>query len=376
MRALTASVRGVIARHPFMVALSFAALLLGLLVWCCLGTVRLYTCNAYHTVGGRTECAYSVVEEAMRAQGTGEAMKLWSEARRVVRNFSDEACHSASHRVGDMAYYHFYVADTDSVRFTYPFESTVCDYGFYHGFYEHLFQDHPDPAFVIKTCDALPMGPEPYKAVIRMTCFHGSGHGFVLAMADIVSPQKFGDVHAFTDKPLQFCDQMKGVTTLEHGRCVYGIFAEIAQFQYLNNYGFSFATSTKDRFSLCGAFAGDTRDKCARVTAIVSVSEFGAQNTLEACQALQGASSFAACTQGVVLGLYIDAATPKEFQQGLDLCASGAVAKGQATAACYQQIAVVIHAYYASDDTVRLCRMLPERYQPGCLIGSPSPAEH
>lgn len=362
-----------IRRHARLVLLvCVCACALALAVFLHGSTLALAACNAHGSLGARTECAYRLVEKELGTEGTGEAMKLWAAARAIVKGFDTEGCHSASHRVGDIAYYHFYVADADSVKFTYPFESTMCDYGFYHGFYEHLFQDRPDPAFVLDTCGALPMGPESYKAVIRMTCFHGSGHGFVLAMADELPQREWGDIRAFADRPLAQCDELKGVTALEHGRCVYGIFAMTAQFQMLDEFGFSFATSTADRYDLCAPFSAEVRDKCVRVTAIVAVSEFGVPDTLEACAALPAQSAFRACTEGVIMGLFIDAASPQEFRQGREVCASEIVATRDGAAACYHQMSVAIHAYFPPGDTARLCAALPERYRDSCLIGVPA----
>ena len=324
-------------------------------------------CRIYTSMSAREECIYSAIEKELKSKTTGDAMKMFVYALPMLRD-DPTGCHNLAHRVGDIAYFNLYIFDPGSVRFSFPPESMVCDYGMYHGFYEHFFQEHPTLKMVTDTCSALPTGPEAYKRVIRQTCFHGAGHGLVLARVDQLSRNYWGDVHAFADAPLATCAKLTGLSPDEFYRCPLGVFAEIAQWRLLSNYGFSFDEPADQRFALCLGFKDVIREQCISTNAIVATLKFKASGTVASCTALKRPTDFASCVQGVILGQFVDGATDEIMHTALAICEDPAVSSRGGREACYFMAEWGLNAYYRESDHARLCQTFPEPYRSkGCM---------
>jgi hypothetical protein len=327
-------------------------------------------CMLERAQGAQQECVFGAIEQELKAKSTGDALKLFKTALPILLAGNPKLCHDLAHRVGDITYFNLYIFDPDAVTFTYPPESMTCDYGFYHGFYEHYFQERPNTETILKTCGALPSGPEPYKRVIRQTCFHGAGHGLVLAQIDHIPQDKWGDWHTFTDKPLAQCAQLTGLQYDEFSRCPLGIFAEIAQWRLLNNYGFNFDGPADHRFDECLTYASaDTQKYCMMTNAIVSDIAFGAPATLDACKAVKGKDNFESCVGGTILGLYINGADEARVRTGLSLCTDAGIAARGATDMCYVNQEWALAAYFTDAQHEAYCTLFPEPYRSArCLL--------
>ena len=324
--------------------------------------VSVADCRLHASDSGREECVYAAIEGELKAGSTGDALKLFVSSLPILPN-STKGCHDYAHRVGDIAYFSLYIFNPDSVKFTYPPESMVCDYGFYHGFYEHYFQEHPGLRSIVDTCQALPGGPEAYKRVIRQTCFHGAGHGLVLAQVDTLSKQVWGNIHAFTDRPLATCNKLTGLKPDEFRRCPLGVFAEIAQWRLLKNYGFSFDGPSTERFTDCLTYGADARGACILTNAIVSELKFGIEGTFDSCTALKSEKSFESCIQGTILGIFVNGAGKDRMQSGLTFCAGSAIAERGASQECYFMLEWALTAYFPESEQSRMCELFPTYYR-------------
>lgn len=311
---------------------------------------------------------FTVIGQELKDTTTGGALKLFVRALSILPR-SDTGCHDYAHRVGDIAYYNLYIFNPDSVTFTYPLESMVCDYGFYHGFYEHFFQEHPEPSYIIDTCSALPSGPEAYQRVIRQTCFHGAGHGLVLAQVDELPHKDWGNIHAFADGPLSACAQLTGLRPDEFDRCPLGVFAIIAQWRLLKNYGFSFSGPASERFNDCLTFKPEYRNACIFTNSIVAQLSFGVDGTFLSCEALKDKDAFVSCVHGIVLGLFINGADTERLKSGLSFCASTGVSHRNAVSDCYFMLEWALTAYFPKPQRGDLCRLFPAYYRDrDCLV--------
>lgn len=329
---------------------------------------KLLPCKFVDTPSAREECVFGAIENEMRYDNTGSALKLFVDSLPILSKLSG-GCHSYAHRVGDIAYYNLYIFNPDLVKFTYPPESMTCDYGFYHGFYEHYFQEHPSVKSITDTCSALPSGPLPHNRVIRQTCFHGAGHGLVLAQVDTLSKTNWGDIHAFADKPLIMCSQLSGLRPDEFRRCPLGVFAIIAQWRLLNNYGFSFDGPPRERFKDCLTFVSDMRQACIFTTSIVAELEFEVEGTFASCDALVDKESVASCVKGIILGLFVNGAHVEQLNTGLSFCASPNVANRDATRVCYFMLEWALTAYFPESQRDDLCQLFPVYYSDRkCLV--------
>ncbi len=331
-------------------------------------SAELFSCRYLSAESARTECVFAVIEHELKETTTGDAMKVLTRALPILPH-SDTSCHIYSHRVGDIAYYQLYVFNPNSVTFTYPVESIACDYGFYHGFYEHYFQEHPGLSSIIETCSALPNGPEPYRRVIRQTCFHGAGHGLVLAQIDTLTSRDWGNIHAFTDAPLAACSHLKSLKPDEFARCPLGVFAVIAQSRLLKDYGFSFAGPASERFKDCLTFAPAYRNACIFTNSIVAELSFGVDGTFASCEVLESKDAAVSCVQGIILGLFVHGADEKRVKSGLSFCASAGVAARDATHDCYLMLEWSLYAYFPEEQHQQLCALFPSHYSDRrCLV--------
>lgn len=314
-------------------------------------------------------CVFKAIRSELKSS-TGDAMVLFSQALRTIPGFDTGNCHTLAHRVGDMAFYDLFVKDPDSVKFTYPFESTACEYAFYHGFYEHYFQENPDEKKIVETCSALPDGPPMYLKTIQLTCYHGAGHGLVMAQVDALPRSKDGDMAAYTEAPLRTCSLLEGLTQEEMRRCPLGVFAQIAQFQATKDFGFSFSEDVTKRFEQCNLFHSETRDMCVLITAIVS--ELKLDRTVEACGTIQAQSTFSSCVRGMVLGHFINEATYESFDEALQLCADPRIHERGERDTCYRQLMFIVHSHYRPTEKASLCSRFPPSQKLYCEIAPTS----
>ncbi|MSU74069.1 hypothetical protein EXS56_02935 [Candidatus Kaiserbacteria bacterium] len=239
----------------------------------------------------------------------------------------------------------------------------VCDYGFYHGFYEHFFQEHPGLSSIVDTCAALPSGPEAYRRVIRQTCFHGAGHGLVLAQVDKLPRRDWGSIHAFADGALVACSQLTGLKPDEFDRCPLGVFAVIAQWRLLKDFGFSFSGPASERFKDCLTFKPEYRDACIFTNAIVAQLSFGVDGTSLSCETLKDKDALASCVKGIILGLFVNGADKDRLNSGLSFCASTGVANKNAVDDCYFMLEWALTAYFPEPQRKGLCELFPQHYR-------------
>ena len=136
-----------------------------------------------------------------------------------------------------MAYYSDFLHHQDFDRTEFPMNAKACGYGFYHGFFEHLVQDRPDPEFVVETCDYMTNRLYDVAPAIRQTCFHGAGHGFVLSLADKLTDSKDWTIEAFTKEPLNHCESLAGAEEGEISECRQGVFNVLVDWMSDGEYG-------------------------------------------------------------------------------------------------------------------------------------------
>src|SRR3989344_6368344 len=160
------------------------------------------TCDTFFASDGeKVDCWLQLVFERLRSEGIAEAYDTFEYIYDSYPLFGATGCHQHAHKVGDTAYYELFVArGLDVTDMFFPQETTSCGYGFFHGFIEHLIQDHPDPAYVTKTCEYL---REKYTHSMRdigTICYHASGHGFTIAKADTLEKYEWGSVRELVDR--------------------------------------------------------------------------------------------------------------------------------------------------------------------------------
>jgi hypothetical protein len=190
------------------------------------------------------DCWTSLLREEFKADGIEATFQIFETIYQRHEVFADTGCHAHAHRIGDMAYYYDYLEHEDLDTMHFPKSANACGYGFYHGFIEHLIQDHPDTAFVTDVCTKLTERLTEIAPAMGRTCYHGAGHGFVLSKADqALDPQKW-NFNFFTDEAVEQCSHLPAASAEEKSECRQGVYNVINNWMEEEEYGFVYPSTT------------------------------------------------------------------------------------------------------------------------------------
>ncbi len=370
-------------------------------------------CKTAGTGDDQIECIFRIISAEMKNHGVPTAMQVFAQAYEISQPFVDGGCHRQAHRAGDLAYYGLYVGKEDMDAIDFPQSTTACGYGFFHGFMEHLIQDHPDPAFVDRTCKYLNARLGATMGDIRLTCYHGSGHGFVLAQIEKLKKSDWGNLRKFSDYPVQLCGELKGASDSDREQCYEGIFNVIVDSMSDGAYGFTYnyahpftdcdalpraewhpcyyeMSQKLDKPSelnpinlakLAGQGATPDLQLMAFRTGIAGIIQqvIGEGDTyktiLEECGTLSD-ELYKACMGSVINGLYEHGDPQKEYEKALSACTDPSVDTHKVAELCYQTVSVRLPRFYSDDKISLICKEFPDAYRHFCeaQIGNHNPA--
>lgn len=365
---------------------------------------ELKKCAVLEDSGMQVDCAFEVIETALNEGGLPRAFSVFSKAYQKVPVIAQTGCHRYSHRMGDLAYYRLYVPVQSMEDIEFVQETTACGYGFYHGFLEHLIQDRPDPAFVARTCNDLTDRLSHTLGDIRITCFHGSGHGFALAGAERVPRHEWGNVALFIDGPLQLCEALPEAVKGEVEECRQGVFNVLVDWMEVGQYGFAY--DREKPFAVCDALSlrqhhhacyyemamkldsvsgydarrmieivKDAPPELARVAFDVGTAglmqhvvtqEGGYRTALEQCSELETAW-YERCAANLANGLFEHGAPQEEYLPALELCDEPLIAaQDSVQSACYEAVIRRLPRFYAPERSAKICTEFPKEYREQC----------
>jgi hypothetical protein len=168
-------------------------------------------------------------------QGSDKAMELFKKFYDQYDFFSNTGCHMHAHHVGDLGYFYEYKLYNDVTKMDFSQNITACGHGFLHGFFEHLFQENPDPDFVDQTCKQLTAKYANTLPSMQFMCYHGSGHGFMIAQVDSYR-QTENTAESLSAKPLEKCKKLD-TTEFYQKECKSGLFNVLTTFAENNELG-------------------------------------------------------------------------------------------------------------------------------------------
>jgi hypothetical protein len=283
-------------------------------------------------------------------------------------------------------------------------ETTACGYGFFHGFLEHLVQDRPDPQLVVEVCEKFDQRLGKRMGAIRITCYHGSGHGFALAGAERIPPEEWGDVERFTAEPLRLCESLPGAGEYEIDECRQGVFNILVEWMVAGQYDFAY--DTEEPFAFCDALpherhhyacyyetamkldsvAGfdarviwkivqEAQPEFARMAFGVGIAglmqhvvtkESGYRTALEQCAELP-LEYYQQCVTNLSNGLFEHGEPQEEYRLALELCAEPLVAtQEEVQALCYGEVARRLNRFYTPERSAALCMEFPRAWRERC----------
>lgn len=194
-------------------------------------------------------CWYRVIEDAITHDSIDTGMNVFSYVYETYTPFIETGCHRHAHKVGDIVYYGQYLANPDIDAIDFPQSTTACGYGFYHGFLEHLIQDNPRSEFVTEVCTKLGNKYGAAMGDIQLTCYHGAGHGFMLAEIEKQDRKYWGNIPVFSKRPIELCNGLPDAREGDREECRQGIFNVIMEWGEVQNYGFSY--DKNDPLAIC-----------------------------------------------------------------------------------------------------------------------------
>lgn len=208
-------------------------------------------CETHEQQDRRFDCWFDIIRVHMQHDDAERALSIFSYLYRQYPEFSQTGCHQHVHRVGDMAYYELYRGKKTLETMRFPQETTACGYGFYHGFFEHLIQDNPRPEFIAETCTAFEEKLSSRMGSIRSICFHGSGHGIMLAQAENLGKKSWGKEQLYTHPSLTICDSLATEKKVDKRECREGVYNVLVDWATRKEYGFSLVTDPENIFAFC-----------------------------------------------------------------------------------------------------------------------------
>lgn len=362
-------------------------------------------CKSIKSETEQVECAFSVLTPMLDSYGIESAMRVFKSAYETLPAFVDTGCHKHAHRMGDLTYYRLYprVGDIEALHF--PQETTACGYGFFHGLLEHLLQDNPTPEFATHVCEYLSDTYKQDMGDIRITCYHGVGHGFMLGHSELVPKAQWGTIRAFVDVPFAQCEALPKADTAEQEQCMEGIFNLVADWRDFNQFGFVRPQDGTKLFSVCDELPKRMHNACyfemaqkldrfgrndpAAIAEIVSFgrdAEFRSlafsvgvggvmqqvigkgreyESILADCTELE--DPFAAlCTKSVINGLFEHGEPQEEYKKPLEACAQDSVHSASLEGVCYRALSERLRRFYTQEKAENICSEFPRAYRDEC----------
>lgn len=354
------------------------------------------------TESEKLDCWLQLIFSEMKRGGVASAFAAFGHIYDTYPMFGASGCHQHAHKVGDTAYYEFFVAKGLTLEeMDFPQETTTCGYGFFHGFVEHLIQDNPDPAFVAETCEYLRSRLSHDMRDIGTICYHASGHGFTVAKADVLKKSEWGNMRAMIEMPLARCEGLP-TNEKEVEDCREGVFNVISDWMTMNNLGLEF--NFEDPFSSCNQLparwhyacyyefgmklepvTGDSPIRAAEY--VQSIRDFTLREmtfgvmvagmmqrdaplgsyleTFKECTSMPD-ELFKMCITSSANGMMEHGSPGKEYMDVMRACAEPILSPREGTRLCFETLALRLSRFYTQEEKARICEEFPQLYKDSC----------
>ncbi len=201
------------------------------------------------------ECWEDAIKKSLVQNGIGGAFSLLDSIYKNDPGFGTN-CHIFAHLIGYEAYRDF--AKKNKFDFDITPASSLCGYGFYHGFLTMLVGKGKDITAARGFCLYIDNRLSKISPGAGENCFHGIGHG---AATD---PDKslWGKAPALINQTAKICHSVSNNPN-DQAPCYDGLFMGIADLYASNKYGFSIDNNVRvNPYFLCGNQSDELRDSC------------------------------------------------------------------------------------------------------------------
>lgn len=351
---------------------------------------QIHACSLEPSSTTKIDCWHQVVRDTFDTSGTQKAFDVFESIYETYDVFANTGCHRHAHRVGDMAYYFDYLTHRELDEVEFPKNANVCGYGFYHGFFEHLIQDNPSVEYVTQMCTYMIERLEGIAPAIAQTCYHGSGHGFLLARVDTLTKPEQWSLKAFTEEPLHACETLPEATQHQKDECRQGVYNVIVDWMADEEFGLTYDQHTP--FAFCDGepygrqadcyyeiaqkvdgLAGHDPYKASEIalkarradlrpdivsTAVAGMVQHdtqGDQSTLlESCRSIVDPTLKDSCIVGIVGGLVEHDTTANNYRKALTFCGQPSLMEPEKEA-CLHALEFSVNRFKSSDEILKLC---------------------
>ncbi len=338
----------------------------------------------------QVDCWMGLMKDSYSRGGTEKAFEIFQYIYDNYDGFANSGCHRQAHRVGDFAYYFDYLSHKNFDLVQFPKSANACGYGFYHGFIEHLVQDNPEVSFVKNTCQYLISRLNETAPDIAKTCYHGSGHGFLIAEADEIVTKEPINIVNVTNLPIKKCSELQ-VAEEYIAECHEGVFNVFIDWMVEGNYGLKY--DNLNPFVPCEALLPDelSYQACsieisrkfdslsgyepAKVLALIKKNPFtqihdrmfqigvtgivqhnpkdGPLSLTTKCRELDSEYQ-EQCFSAVVLGIFSHGNPREIYLEAEEFCSSEYLTVGERSL-CYKESAQRIKRFYSVNEIIKLC---------------------
>lgn len=239
----------------------------------------------------RFKCWENIVTRILQEKGVAETIWYLERFREKDPKLAS-ACHDYAHIVGEISYWLY--EDRGGLELT--DDTTLCEYGFYHGFMqefghhgENFLEDSPE------VCRDLVENffKEGSKKTTIDQCYHGIGHGLVFHYIDELGSND----KEIAQKAVPIC--LENFPEYDKD-CVDGVYGGI-NLLYFGYHGYQIPVNEEDPFYLCREEAEPYKDGCY-VNLSASIFDFYSNDlsrALSAVASLGDISSASAAVEGL-----------------------------------------------------------------------------
>jgi hypothetical protein len=349
-------------------------------------------CDGMENWDLQIDCVYESMRNEINNRGLEPALRILDTAHKInLPPFVRAECHRHAHNLGDMLYYEIYVKKGGFGAIKFPEGSTICSYGVFHGFLEHLIQDNPYPEFVVEICEYLDNELGDTMGAIRGTCYHGSGHGFMLRQAEILHKNDWGNLTNIIEAPIRDCEKLVSATSSEIEKCREGVFNVVVNWMTDEQYGLKF--DFEDSFAVCDNLETIFHKLCYKEIMrkigvayeynpvnLLSILEkpkhpnlsylyinkglidierkIGYKRMLMICNELND-EFFEDCVLASAESLYESGYMQEEYKGVMLVCEEGLVIQRGMKRPCYEQLSSRLNRYYSNDRIRSICKEFP-----------------
>lgn len=358
-------------------------------------------CRVTHSVTSeRITCWHNIIADEMARSGIPSAINAFASMYRWFPEFADSGCHFQAHRVGDLAYYSYFVAEGLTLSdIEFPDSTAACGNGFFHGFLEHLIQARPTAKVIESECESLIAKQEDVNPRIRIACYHASGHGLARAEYDRLSSENITDLRRFFVRPLAECERITEVESIERENCSQGVLNVVVNWMSINKFGLSIPSERP--FSICeelfvgskyynqclveisrkiDGLSGQNPKEIIRMLDQVALSEelrseliavaiagviqqiVGDGDPVAVLRECENMSKpdYRACQSGIVRGLILNGSPRSEIGSVAEFCRSQTVRESGDVSLCWRTAGLVLREFYDENTHNKLCQSLKD----------------